>query len=258
MTDVSLLGHAAAAAAAVGAGMVNAIAGGGTLISFPVLTAIGVPAVRANATNTVALLPGYLGGVSAQRDDLRGLTKSVRPQLIAAALGGLLGSVLLIITSESVFRALVPFLILASSLLLAVQDRLRSWIFRPSTDGSPAVHNPHLVAQVACVGLAAVYGGYFGAGLGIMLIAVLGLFSDLPINRLNAIKLLLAFVVNLSAAIFLSFSGKVAWSLVLVMAPAALIGGNLGGRLANVLPPKKMRAFVIVFGVVVSIIYFVK
>jgi uncharacterized membrane protein YfcA len=253
MTDISVLAHVGAAAAAVGAGMVNAIAGGGTLISFPVLTAIGVPSVRANATNTVSLLPGYLGGVSAQRDDLRGETRSIRPQILAAALGGLLGSILLIITSESVFRQLVPFLILASSILLGIQDRLRAWIFKPGEQ-----HESHIVAQVACVGLAAVYGGYFGAGLGIMLIAVLGLFSDLPLNRLNAIKLLLAFVVNLFAAIFLSFSGKVEWTLVAVMAPAALLGGNLGGRVAKSLPPKKLRVFVIAFGIVVAVIYFVK
>jgi uncharacterized protein len=253
MTDVSVAAHLAAAAAAIGAGMVNAIAGGGTLISFPVLTAIGVPSVRANATNTVSLMPGYAGGVIAQRNDLRGLSRSVRPQLAAAAMGGLAGSVLLIITSESLFRQLVPFLILMSTLLMAAQDRLRSWIFNPEQP-----HHAHVVAQVACVGLAGVYGGYFGAGLGIMLLAVLGLFSDMTLNKLNAIKLLLAFVVNLSAAIFLSFSGKIEWSLVAVMAPAALLGGNLGGRLASSLPAKKLRVFVIAFGVVVSIVYFVK
>ena len=253
MTDISVLAHVGAAAAALGAGMVNAIAGGGTLISFPMLTAVGVPSVRANATNTVSLLPGYLGGVAAQRDDLRGLTKSVRPQLVASALGGLLGSVLLIVTSESVFRQLVPFLILASALLLGIQDRLRAWIFKPGEE-----HGSHIVAQVVCVGLAGVYGGYFGAGLGIMLIAVLGLFSDLPLNRLNVVKLLLAFVVNLFAAAYLSFSGKVVWTLVLVMAPAALLGGNLGGRLAKALPPKKLRTFVVVFGIAVAIVYFVR
>ncbi len=253
MTDISLAAHCAAAAAAIGAGMVNAIAGGGTLISFPVLTAIGVPSVRANATNTVSLMPGYVGGVVAQRDDLGGLGRSIRAQLVAAAIGGLTGSILLIVTSESVFRTLVPFLILMSTILLATQDRLRGWIFKPDQ-----VHTSHVIAQVICVGLAGVYGGYFGAGLGIMLIAVLGLFSDLKLNRLNAIKLLLAFVVNLFAAMFLSFSGKIEWTLVAVMAPAALLGGNLGGRLASSLPPKKLRIFVIAFGIIVSIIYFVK
>ncbi len=253
MTDISVLAHVGAALAAAAAGAVNALAGGGTLISFPVLTAIGVPAVQANATNTVALLPGYSGGVIAQRHDLDGLSGTVKPLLLASAIGGLVGSLLLVVTSESVFRALVPFLILLASVLLAVQDRLRNWAFRPGH-----AHGSHRVLQTACVGLAAVYGGYFGAGLGIMLIAVLGVFSDLPLNRLNGVKLILAFVVNLFAAVFLSFSGKVVWSLVLVMAPAALIGGNIGGRLASWLPPEKLRAFVVVFGVIVSIVYFVK
>ena len=253
MTDISVWGHVAAAAAAIGGGLVNAVAGGGTLITFPVLTAIGIPSVRANATNSVALLPGYLGGVSAQRDDLKGLSTAVRPQIAAALLGGLTGSVLLIVTSESAFRAVVPFLILSACVLMAAQDRIRSWIFTPGQ-----THQSHPVLQVTAVYLAAIYGGYFGAGLGIMLIAVLGLFSDLPFARLNAIKLLLAFMANLAAAVFLSFSGKVEWSVALVMAPAALLGGNLGGRVARIVPPKKMRAFVIAFGVVVAIIYFVK
>lgn len=253
MTDISAAAHIGAAAAAIGAGMVNAIAGGGTLISFPVLTAIGVPSVRANATNTVSLLPGYVGGVVAQSKDLRGLSRSVRPQLVAAAIGGLTGSILLIVTSESVFRQLVPFLILLSTVLMATQDRLRAWIFKPDQP-----HQAHVAAQVISVGCAGVYGGYFGAGLGIMLLAVLGLFSDMALNKLNAVKLLLAFVVNLFAAMFLSFSGKIEWTLVAVMAPAALLGGNLGGRLASALPARRLRAFVVSFGVVVSIIYFVK
>jgi uncharacterized protein len=253
VTDVSALAHVAAFGAALCAGGVNAIAGGGTLITFPVLTAIGVPAVRANATNTVALLPGYAGGTYAQREDLAGLSKTVRPQLIASALGGLAGGILLIITSESLFREIVPYLMLSASLLLAVQDKLRSWIFR---EGHP--HQTHLVAQTAAITLAAIYGGYFGAGLSIMLIAVLGLFSDLPFTRLNAIKLLLALVINVSAALFLMFSGKVEWSLVAIMAPAALIGGNVGGRLARVVSPTRLRGIVVFIGVAVSIVYFVK
>ena len=253
MTDISALAYVGAGFAAVGGGLVNAVAGGGTLITFPVMTAIGIPSVRANAANTVSLLPGYLGGTYAQRKDLAGLTTTIKPQLVASAIGGLAGSILLIVTSESVFRQIVPFLILSACLLLAVQDRLRAWIFKPG-----AAHKSRVPMQVASVGFAAVYGGYFGAGLGIMLIAVLGLFSDLTLTRLNAVKLLLAFVINLFAACFLMFSGKVEWTIVAVMAPCALLGGNLGGRVAGKLPPKRLRAFVIVFGVVVAIIYFVK
>src|SRR6476661_936583 len=110
MSDVSGLAHLACAGAAVAAGVVNAVAGGGTLISFPVMTAVGVPTVHANATNTVSLCPGYIGGTFAQRADLAGLQRKLRPQLVAAALGGLGGSILLIVTSEAVFRQIVPFL----------------------------------------------------------------------------------------------------------------------------------------------------
>jgi uncharacterized membrane protein YfcA len=253
VSDISALAHVGVAGAAVAAGLVNAVAGGGTLITFPVLTALGVPSVRANATNTVSLLPGYLGGAYAQRKDLAGLAPEVRPQLVAAALGGLAGSILLIVTSESVFRQIVPFLILLACGLLAFQDRLRSWIVKEGAE-----HKPRIVLQVGSVGVSAVYGGYFGAGLGIMLIAVLGLFSDLPLTRLNAVKQALAFVINFAAAAFLVFSGKIEWTLVAVMAPAALLGGAIGGRVAGSLPPRRLRAFVVLFGVVVAVVYLVR
>lgn len=253
MTNISGLAHLAAGLGAAAAGLVNAVAGGGTLISFPILTAIGVPAIRANATNTVSLCPGYVGGTYAQRDDLAGLQRGLRPQLFAAALGGFAGSVLLIMSSEAAFRQIVPFLILGACALLALQDRLRAWLQARRTGG-----RSHAGLELAAVTIASVYGGYFGAGLGIMLMAVLGLFSELPFNKLNAVKQLLSFLVNISAALFLVFSGKVLWTLALVMAPASLIGGHFGGSVASRLPPKKMRLAVIVFGVIVAIVYLVK
>lgn len=246
--------HVAAGAAAVGAGVVNAIAGGGTLITFPALTAVGVPSVHANATNTVALCPGYIGGTWAQRRDLEGQRQGLAPKLVAAALGGLAGGVLLVVTSEAVFRRIVPFLILAATLLLAFQDRLRNALFaRRRTSG-----HRHHVLEIIAIAVASIYGGYFGAGLGIIVIAVLGLFSDLPFTRLNAVKQLTSFVVNIFAAGFLVFSGKVEWSFVAVMAPAALVGGNLGGRLAGVLKPLVLRRAVVLLGLVVATVYFVR
>jgi uncharacterized membrane protein YfcA len=253
MSDPSALAHVAAAGAAAAAGLVNSIAGGGTLISFPALTAVGVPALHANATNTVALMPGYLGGVQAQRNDLDRMTREFKWLLLAAALGGLAGSVLLVVSSDSTFKALVPFLILSSVLLMAFQDRVRSKIF---ASGQP--HQEHAAARLVSVGLVAVYGGYFGAGLGIMLIAVLGLFSQRKLNELNAVKLVLASVINAAAAAFLATSDKVEWTLVAVMAPAALIGGHLGGRLASRLPAKPLRGFVIVIGSAVALVYLVR
>jgi len=253
MSSISGLAHLAAGFGAAGAGLVNAVAGGGTLISFPILTAIGVPAIGANATNTVSLCPGYIGGTYAQRGDLEGMQRGLQARLVAAALGGLAGSVLLISSSEAAFRQIVPFLILGACGLLAVQDRLRLWLSSRRREGQS-----HAGLELMAVSAASVYGGYFGAGLGIMLMAVLGLFSELPFNKLNAVKQLLSFLVNISAALFLVFSGKVVWSLVAVMAPASLVGGHLGGRVATKLPPKKMRVAVITFGVIVAIAYLVK
>jgi uncharacterized membrane protein YfcA len=252
MTDISVLAHVLAGAGAVVAGTVNAVAGGGTLITFPLLTAVGVSSVRANATNTIALCPGYVAGTFAQRADLVGLWASVRVQAIVAAIGGLAGSVLLVLSSESAFRVLVPFLVLLATVLLAVQERLRAWV------AGRGEHRSHAVFGLIGIFLAATYGGYFGAGLGIMLAAVIGVFSDLPFTRVNAVKQLLAFFINISAAVFLCFSGKAVWSLVAVMAPAAMVGGTMGGRLARVMPAKRLRLGVTVLGFVVSIIYFIR
>lgn len=252
MADVSALAHVAAAAAAVGAGAVNALAGGGTLISFPVLTAIGVPSVNANATNTVALCPGYVGGTYALRADIAATGEPLRTRIAISAAGGLVGALLLLFTSNDLFRAIVPWLILLSCVLLAVQDPLRRWVIGHRGEGRMAS------LELGGVFLAGVYGGYFGAGLGIMLIAVLGLFSNVPFVQLNAVKQPLAAAINLAAAGFLVFSGKVEWTLAAVMAPAALVGGGLGGQLSRVIPARTFRWVVVSIGVVVSIVYLVR
>lgn len=244
--------------AATAAGGINAVAGGGTLVSFPALLALGVPPVSANITNTVALCPGYLGGAVAQRPALEGQHQRVRRLLLAAALGGLSGSVLLVITSDKLFKALIPWLILVATLLLALQDRLRRWlrIGVPTSAGPPTpAHDPRWMPLPIFV--TAIYGGYFGAGLGIMLLAVLGLVLHEPLNRLNALKQVLSLVINVVAAVFFVFTGKVLWGFALAMAVGALIGGNLGGRLAGWLDPKTLRAVVVVFGLAVSAYYFV-
>ena len=252
MADISALAHVAAAAAAVAAGAVNAIAGGGTLISFPVLTAIGVPAVDANATNTVALCPGYVGGTWALRAEIAATGEPLLTRLVVSGVGGFAGALLLLVTSDAVFRSIVPFLILLSCLLLAVQDPLRRWVTRHRSGGELRA------AELGGIFLAGAYGGYFGAGLGIMLIAVLGLFSDIPFTQLNVVKQPLAASINLSAAAFLVFSGAVVWTLAAVMAPAALIGGAVGGRLSTVVPAQRFRWVVVTIGVVISMIYLLR
>jgi uncharacterized membrane protein YfcA len=241
--------------AAFGAGMVNAIAGGGTLISFPVLTAVGIPPVAANVTNTVALCPGMLGGIFAQRRDLDGQATRLWMTVPTGMAGGVLGGILLIKGSEQSFRALIPYLILVATTLLATQDRIRRWLM--THEGHHA--RQHSVWHVSVpVGVGAVYGGYFGAGLGVILLAVLGLVLEDTLTRLNALKQTIALAVNLSAAVYFLFSGQVLWTVAVVMAVGALTGGSIGGRLAGRIRPSTLRAIVVTLGYVVAVVYLVK
>jgi hypothetical protein len=249
-------GLVVAGLAAVAAGVVNAIAGGGTLITFPVLTALGIPAVAANVTNTVALCPGYLGATLAQRKDLRGQEKRLWLLVPTAVLAGIVGGVLLLNTGERIFRTLVPFLILLASALLAMQDPVRAWLVRRTGQGGKV--NPSEVGALLPVALAAIYGGYFGAGLSVIVLAVLGLVLDDSLTRLNALKQALSFSVNTAAAIFFLFSGQVVWSAVLVMAVGALIGGAVGGKLAGRIKPGTLRRIVVTVGVIVAIVYLIR
>jgi uncharacterized membrane protein YfcA len=278
--DLSAFDYLAAAGAAGAAGAINAVAGGGTLVSFPTLVAIGVPAVSANVTNTVALLPGYLGGSWAQREDLRPQLRSARPLAIVALAGGLAGSVLLVTIPASAFRVAIPYLILASCLLLLAQDRIREWLrpegaggtgrsesgAGPSGGADPTGPRPvsPSAGTIYCSPIllltafgAAVYGGFFGAGLGIMLLAVLGLFSTEPLGRLNALKQALSFLINLVAAIFFVFSGEVRWELVPIMAVGSVLGGIVGGRLVRVIDGVMLRRVVVVFGIAIAIAFWV-
>lgn len=243
------------ALAALAAGAVNALAGGGTLITFPMLTAVGVPAVAANVTNTVALCPGYFGGTLAQFNDLRGQKARLRLLVPASVIGGVVGGFLLLQTGEKVFKDLVPYLILLASGLLAVQDPLRAWLTRRMAQGQGT--RLERIAWLP-VGLASVYGGYFGAGLSVIVLSALGLTLEDSLTRLNALKQAVAFSVNVAAAVFFLFSGQVVWSAALVMAVGALVGGTLGGRLAGRVKPSTLRWTVVTIGVIVAAIYLVR
>jgi uncharacterized membrane protein YfcA len=256
MPDISIFSYVIVVLAAVAAGMINALAGGGTLITFPVLMALGIPAVSANVTNTVALLPGYLGGTLAQSNDLKDQKKRLWFLIPAGLLGGLAGGILLLKTGEKLFTDLVPFLILIASTLLAIQNPVRKWLTRRQEAGKAAPAN-ELWAFVP-VFFAAIYGGYFGAGLSVIILAVLGLVMNDNLTRLNAVKQVIAFSANIAAAIFFVFSGQVNWLVALVMAVGALLGGVLGGRLASKVKPNTLRIIVVSIGFTVGIIYLVK
>ena len=241
--------------AAVAAGLINALAGGGSLITFPTLMAVGIPPVMANVTNTVALCPGYLGATLAQKKDLHGQQKRIQLLLPSAVIGGIIGGILLLNSSDKVFERLIPFLILLAAALLAFQDTLRSWLQRRQGDENG--HIPEIFA-VLPIALASIYGGYFGAGLGVIELAILGLFLKDNLTRLNALKQLLSLVVNVAASWFFLFSNQVYWSAAIVIAIGSLIGGLLGGKLARIISPSYLRWTVVILSIIIAIVYFLR
>jgi uncharacterized protein len=234
--------------AGVAAGAINAMAGGGSLISFPALLAVGYSPLVANVTNTVALVPGYVGGSLAYRVELRDQGQALRRLGVISLAGGLVGAILLVAGPASVFKSVVPWLILFSCALLLVQPVIKRWL-----QGGTQTGRKRVTALSVAQFLASVYGGYFGAGLGVLMLAVLGMFLGDTLQRVNALKGLLSLIINLISAIFFAVFAPVAWLPVLIMAAASLAGGHLGVRLARKLSNEVLRIFVIAFGVAVAI-----
>lgn len=243
--------YAVVAVAGVLAGAVNAIAGGGTLISFPALLAVGVPAVTANITSSVGLVTGYLGGAVGYRRELAGQRDRMRALASVAVGGGVLGAVLLLVTPADSFRALVPYLVLLSCLLLAMQPRLARRVAARRAEYGRAVGltpTVHLGVFVA-----AIYGSYFGAGLGVLLLGVLGTLVADSLQRLNGLKTVLAFVVNLVGVLIFLVSGQVAWLFAATLVVCSYAGGLLGARVARLLSATVLRVGVVTLGVVVGL-----
>lgn len=232
------------------AGAVNAIAGGGSLITFPALLAVGYSAVTANVTNTVALVPGYVGGTLAYRPELEGQRERVLVLGAVSVVGAVLGSYLLVVSPAALFRQIVPWLILFACALLAAQ-RWVARLLRSSTDTGKAEHHslPLLGAQF----LGAIYGAYFGAGVSVLMLAVLGIFLTDDLQRLNALKGLLSLVINLVAALYFALFGPVVWLPALLMAGASLAGGQVGVLIARRLSATVLRGLVVAFGVIVAV-----
>lgn len=231
-------------------GAVNSVAGGGSLISFPALLAVGYPGVTANMTNTVALWPGYVGGSVAYRRELEGQRSRTMVLATTCVLGGLAGSVLLLTTPASVFKRAVPWLILLACALFALQPLATHALTKRQ---APSKEHRSLGLHVA-VFLAAIYGAYFGAGLGIVLLAVLGLAIPDSLQKLNGLKQVLSVVINSVAVVAYGVFGPVAWTAVAIMAVASLVGGRLGGGFARRLSPILLRVLVLGFGVTVGCI----
>jgi uncharacterized membrane protein YfcA len=242
LSDVVLV-----AAAGVLAGAVNTAAGGGTLISFPALLAAGLPPISANITSAIGLVPGYAGGAYAYRRELQGQRHRFLVLLAGCALGGICGAFLLLNTPVAAFKVVVPYLVIVSCLLLLVQPRLAAWISTRREDNGTDDTHVGFGAQTSLF-LSAVYGSYFGAGLGVLMLAVMGIFIPDNLQRLNGLKGLLSLVVVTGGVTVYLLSGQASLPHVAVLVVTSLIGGILGGSLARRLSPTLLRRAVCVLG----------
>lgn len=247
---------AALAAAGVGAGAVNAAAGGGSLISFPTLLALGHPPVTANVTNTVAALPGYLGGAWGYRRQLSGQRRRLATLGVVTVVGAVGGSTVLLIAPAEAFVAVVPWLVLASTLLLAVQPWITAVTKRRAERSTGPTPERLGTAALGQLGVG-VYGGYFNAGLGLMMLGVLGCTLHDDLQRLNALKSALSAVASAVSTTYFIMFATVSWSAALVLAVGGLIGGWAGSALAQRVPARILRWSVVSVGLAVFLVLLV-
>ena len=251
--DLSIGQVALLAVAGFFAGALNAAAGGGSLISFPALILVGYPSLTANVTNNVAVAPGYVTGATGYRHELRGQRKRIVPLVIVSLIGSVIGVGLILASSQGAFDSIVPFLVLAACVLLATQPAISRWLGERSDDSErPGVGA--LVGQM----LAGVYGGYFSAALGVAALALLGLFLTDTLQRLNALKALLQLVIGAVSALGFALLAPVAWTAVAIIAPASMIGGEVGARLARQVSDRVLRVGIVTYGVAAAIWLFMR
>ncbi|GAA0683234.1 sulfite exporter TauE/SafE family protein [Marinobacterium maritimum] len=231
------------------AGVLNAIAGGGSFLTFPALVWAGVPPITANATSAVAVLPGYLGGAAGFRRELRELSRRQHLQMSLVGLaGGLCGGLLLLVTPAELFSQVVPALLLLATLMFAFGQQL---LARIRTSENPLPLLPGLFAV-------AVYGGYFNGGLGIMLLAMFAAAGMSNMLLMNGLKNWISFVISLISVLAFAIAGKVLWPEAVVMMLAATLGGYQGAALSRRLPAKWVKAFVVLVGLVMTAIFFAR
>ena len=241
--------------AAVLAGALNSVAGGGSFISYPALVFGGVPLINANTTSTVALWPGTVASMGAYRKEIANERAGIWPLLVASFFGGIIGAQILLHTTENTFAKLLPFLLLLATLLFAFSKRLSGWV-RQSMDGSRLPASTLRGGVIIFQFIIGVYGGFFGGGIGIMMLAAFGLLGMDNIHRMNGIKTVMASVINGVAVLLFVVNGAIYWPQALVMIVGAIIGGYAGATFAQRINPLRVRQFVIVVGCVMTFIFF--
>ncbi|GGF52143.1 UPF0721 transmembrane protein [Marmoricola endophyticus] len=237
--------------AGFGAGVLTATVGVASLISFPVLLAVGLPPVTANASNTVGLVPAGLSGAFGYRAELRASARVTAVVMVTSGLGAVVGAVLLLALPPSVFEAVVPWLILFTCLLVGAQPRISAWLRRRSGSVEERLALGPVTRVFALV--TGVYGGYFGAGSGVMMVAVLGLGTDLPLHVVNAVKTTAILAGNVVASLVFVVVADLDWTAVGLVSAGSLVGGYVGARVGRRLPPTLFRGLVVLAGVVAAV-----
>jgi uncharacterized membrane protein YfcA len=245
---VSLLEALLIGLAGLAAGTINTVVGSGTLITFPTLLAFGVPPVTANVSNNIGLVPGSLSGAYGYRRELSGQKARVLRLAMASLTGGAIGAVLLLVLDEDAFAAIVPVLVGLGLLTVVLQPRINRWIARRhEADGDPrGYHGSWWVWPLVLLG--GVYGGYFGAAQGVLLMAIMGIGIPETLQRLNAVKNVLAMLVNLVAGTVFVFIAEVDWKVVALIGVGSMIGGQIGATVGRRLPDKVLRVVIVVVG----------
>lgn len=241
--------------AAVLAGALNSVAGGGSFISYPALVFGGVPDINANTTSTIALWPGTVASVGAYRKEIEAERAGLWPLLIASFFGGIIGAVILLQTPENVFKGLLPFLLLLATLLFAFSKRLSAWV-RGTMSNTKLPPSTLRAGVIVLQFIIAVYGGFFGGGIGIMMLAAFAMLGMDNIHRMNGIKTLMATIINGVAVLLFVLTGAIYWPQALIMIVGAIIGGYTGATYAQRIDPVRVRQFVIVVGCVMTCIFF--
>ncbi|MFI6427196.1 sulfite exporter TauE/SafE family protein [Promicromonospora sp. NPDC050880] len=245
--------HLAVLGAGLGAGVLTSTVGVASLLSFPVLLAVGLPPVVANASNTVGLVPGALSGAFGYRQELREHPRVTVVVLVTCAVGSVAGAVLLLALPPGVFETVVPWLILLSCLLVGAQPWISRWLRSTRNEPARLRHDMSPATMVFSV-LTGTYGGYFGAGAGVMMAAVLGLGTDLPVRIVNALKTLAVLAANVVATVIFVAVADLDWVAIGLLAAGSLVGGYVGARLGRRMPPVVFRVLVVVAGVTTAVV----
>ena len=245
-----MIDYAILIAAAFIAGILNTIAGGGSFLTFPALVYVGIPPVVANATSAVAVFPGYLGGALGFREEIMNINRVRLYKMCGVTLiGGVVGSVLLIVSSDKVFNSIVPWLLLFATLLFAMSERIILWAKQREKDITP----PEIISLL----LVSIYGGYFNGGLGIVLLALFSLIGMTNLNQMNGLKNGLSFVISAISVFIFVIAGLIVWPEALIMMVFASIGGYMGAGIAKSLPKKFVQFFIVIVGLVMSLTFYI-